>query len=296
MKTVFKKSYVFIAGIALFAMSCVESSTAYKKIKAENDALRLENVKFEEEVNGMLGTLEEVESNFESIRQAENYILVQQQAGMELNSTKRERFKQNMQLITNTLKKNKEQIADLQSQLDKSSIKSASLQKTISRLSSELNQKAIMIASLQEELSRKNIRIDELDGMLASMNEDLEDLATTSATQKEKLDTQDQLLHTAYYCFGTSKELKLQKILSGGGLFSKSKVLQPGFNKDYFLEIDIRKVKEIPLFTGKATLKSSHPQGSYEFVEDDENGDLTFLILDENAFWSLSKYLVIEVK
>ena len=108
------------------------------------------------------------------------------------------------------------------------------------------------------------------------------------------MNTQDKALHTAYYCFGTSKELKEQKILSGGGLFSKSKVLQSGFNKDYFISIDIREVKEIPLFASKAKLKSNHPEGSYEFVED-EDGNLTLKINDEKAFWSLGKYLVIEV-
>ena len=103
--------------------------------------------------------------------------------------------------------------------------------------------------------------------MVASLNEDVEDLSTTTAAQSEKLQEQDKQLHTAYYCFGTAKELKDQKILSGGGLFAKSKVLQSGFN---------------------------HPEGSYEFVKD-EDGNMTLKITDEKAFWSLGKYLVIEV-
>ena len=141
---------------------------------------------------------------------------------------------------------------------------------------------------------RKNVKIQELDATIASLNEDVENLSTTTAAQSEKLKEQDKALHTAYYCFGTSKELKDQKILSGGGLFSKSKVLQAGFNKDYFISVDIREVKEIPLFAGKAKLKSNHPEGSYEFVEDEE-GNLTLVITDAQAFWSLGKYLVIEV-
>ena len=151
-----------------------------------------------------------------------------------------------------------------------------------------------MIVALQEDLAKKNVRIQELDEMVSSLNEDVESLATTAAAQSEKLNAQDKALHTAYYCFGTSKELKEQKILSGGGLFSKSKVLQSGFNKDYFISIDIREVKEIPLFASKAKLKSNHPEGSYEFVED-EDGNLTLKINDEKVFWSLGKYLVIEV-
>ena len=139
-----------------------------------------------------------------------------------------------------------------------------------------------MIVALQEDLAKKNVRIQELDEMVSSLNEDVESLATTAAAQSEKLNAQDKALHTAYYCFGTSKELKEQKILSGG------------FNKDYFISIDIREVKEIPLFASKAKLKSNHPEGSYEFVED-EDGNLTLKINDEKAFWSLGKYLVIEV-
>ena len=184
--------------------------------------------------------------------------------------------------------------AFLEDKLKKSGIQSAALRKTISRLSSELDQKATMIVALQEDLAKKNVRIQELDEMVSSLNEDVENLATTAAVQSEKLNEQDKALNTAYYCFGTAKELKDQKILSGGGLFSKSKVLQSGFNKDYFISVDVREVKEIPLFAAKAKLKSNHPEGSYEFVKD-EDGNLTLNITDPKTFWSLGKYLVIEV-
>jgi len=241
----------------------------------------------------ILGTLNDVEADIQSIRDAENYLNIQQQKG-DLNKSNREQIKENMQLISETLKKNKETISQLEDKLKKSGIQSAALRKTISRLSSELDQKANMIVTLQEDLAKKNVRIQELDEMVASLNEDVEDLSTTTAAQSEKLQEQDKQLHTAYYCFGTAKELKDQKILSGGGLFAKSKVLQSGFNKDYFISIDTREVKEIPLFAGKAKLKSNHPEGSYEFVKD-EDGNMTLKITDEKAFWSLGKYLVIEV-
>ena len=245
-------------------------------------------------MNEILSTLNDVEADIQSIRDAENYLNIQQQTGGEFSKSNREQIKQNMQLISETLKKNKETINQLEDKLKKSGIQSSALKKTINRLSSELDQKATMIVALQEDLAKKNVRIQELDEMVSSLNEDVESLATTAAAQSEKLNEQDKALNTAYYCFGTSKELKDQKILSGGGLFSKSKVLQSGFNKDYFISVDIREVKEIPLFAAKAKLKSNHPEGSYEFVKD-EDGNLTLNITDPRAFWSLGKYLVIEV-
>lgn len=288
------KKVVFATCIcAAMLASCGQNSADYKKLKAENDSLRIENTKSQAEMDEMLATLNEVETDIQSIRDAENYLNMQQQSG-DLAKSNREQIKDNMQLISETLKKNKQQISELQDKMKRSGIQSAALKKTIDRLSSELDQKATMIVTLQEDLAKKNIRIQELDETVASLNEDVENLATTAKAQSEKISSQDKALNTAYYCFGTSKELKDQKILSGGGLFSKSKALQSGFNKDYFISIDIREVKEIPLFAGKAKLKSNNPEGSYEFVKD-EDGNLTLKITDTKAFWSLGKYLVIEV-
>ena len=276
------KKLLLACTCATLLVSCGQNSAEYKKLKAENDSLKIENTKATSEMNEILSTLNDVEADIQSIRDAENYLNLQQQTGGEFSKSNREQIKQNMQLISETLKKNKETISQLEDKLKKS------------RLSSELDQKATMIVALQEDLAKKNVRIQELDEMVSSLNEDVENLATTAAVQSEKLNEQDKALNTAYYCFGTAKELKDQKILSGGGLFSKSKVLQSGFNKDYFISVDVREVKEIPLFAAKAKLKSNHPEGSYEFVKD-EDGNLTLNITDPKTFWSLGKYLVIEV-
>lgn len=179
---------VLIATTICTAMlaSCGQNSAEYKKLKAENDSLRIENTKSNAEMDEILGTLNDVEADIQSIRDAENYLNIQQQKG-DLNKSNREQIKENMQLISETLKKNKQQISELEEKLKKSGIQSAALRKTISRLSSELDQKANMIVTLQEDLAKKNVRIQELDEMVASLNEDVEDLSTTTAAQSEKL-------------------------------------------------------------------------------------------------------------
>jgi len=289
-----KKVLMIGLSSALLFASCVQNSKEYKQLKTENDSLKIESARNTAELNEMLTILDDVEGDIQSIREAENYLNNQQNAGGELTPSKREQIKQNMQLITEIVKKNKQQISDLEDKLKKSNINSDALRKTIARLNSEMDQKVMMIASLQEELANKNIRIQELDEMVSALNEDVEILAATTALQTQSLQAQDKELHTAYYCFGTAKELKDQNILTGGGLFSKSKALESDFNRDYFISIDIREVKEIPLFAGKANLRSNHPDGSYEFVKDADN-NLTLKITDENLFWSLGKYLVVQV-
>ena len=198
------KKVLLVCVCTAMLASCGQNSADYKKLKAENDSLRIENTKNTDELNDMLSTLNDIESDFQSIRDAENYLTIQQQTGGELNQSRRDQIKQNMQLISETLKKNKEQISQLEEKLKKSGIQSSALRKTIDRLSSELDQKATMIVALQEDLAKKNVRIQELDEMVSSLNEDVEKSGLLPlAAQSEKLNAQDKALHTAYYCFGT---------------------------------------------------------------------------------------------
>jgi len=289
-----KNLMLFCASLLLLATSCNYQSSEKEQLKAQNDSLQFENTKNTEEMNSMLDMLDEVETKFQSIRKAENYLTIEQQEGGEMNPSRRKKFAENMNFIAETLEANKKQIEALNDKLKRSGIQSAALRKTINRLSAQLDEKVSMIAELQEELAKKNIHIDELDSQVTSLKDDVEELSATSLNQKDQLSEQDRTLNTAYYCFGTHQELKAQKIITGGSLFSKTKLLTSGFNKDYFIAIDIRDVKEIPLYDKKAKLISIHPEGSYQLVKDEEE-NIVLIIKDYNKFWNLSKYLVIEV-
>ena len=50
-----------------------------------------------------------------------------------------------------------------------------------------------------------------------------------------------------------------------------NKVLKDNdFNKEYFTEIDIRKDKVIKLYSKRAELLTTHPEGSYKLEKDDK--------------------------
>jgi alanyl-tRNA synthetase len=285
------KKIVFLCLCMALCASCVEKSK-YEELKQENELLKIEKEKSSRELNDMLSTLNEVEESLQSMNESEEYLNIRQSG--EITPTVREQIKNNVLLIAKTLKSNREQLAKLEEKMKKSDIRSAELQKTISRLNAEIDRKAGTIASLQEELMKKDIRIRELDETVAALADNLQTLSQTTASQSEQLRAQEKELNRAYYCYGTRRELKEQNILTGGGLFSKPKALQSTFNRDYFIAIDKREVTEIPLFDGKASVRTNHPEGSYELVKDGE-GNLTLRILDIAQFWSFSEYLVIEV-
>ena len=175
-----------------------------------------------------------------------------------------------------------------------SKYQSSQLKQTVDRLSAEIESKTAMITSLQEDLAKRDIRIKELDDAVSDLSGKVTDLSQETEEQKNTISTQDKELNTVFYVFGTTKELKEQKILSGGGLFKAKEVMKGDFNKDYFTKADLRTLKEIPLEMKKAKILTNHPEGSYSLVKNDK-GLLTLVISDPQNFWSLSKYLVVNV-
>ena len=61
------------------------------------------------------------------------------------------------------------------------------------------------------------------------------------------------------------------------------------------LLIFVKTDKEIKLYSKRAELLTTHPAGSYELVKD-AKGQLTLKITNPSQFWSVSRYLVIQVK
>lgn len=269
--------------------SCVKNSSEYKTLQAQNDSLALVNAQNSTELEEILSIFNEVEDNFRSIKSAENYLSVQSNAPGELTPTTRERIHSDMKFITETLDKNRQQIAELESKLKNSSIKSGQLQTTLNNLRTELDQKTMALVALNDELERKNQQIAQLSENVSTLSKDVQDLRVQSNAQQETIDQQQSELNTVYYCFGTSKELKNQKILQG------SDELGTNFNRDYFIRVkDYDKLRAVPLYAKKGKLISKHPEGSYQF-DKDANGQVELRILDPKNFWSLTKYLVVLV-
>jgi hypothetical protein len=286
------KKALAICAFIIALTSCTQYSSEYKRTQNENDSLKLQLLKNEAEMNEMLGILNDIENDIQSIREAEDFLSIQKDS--ELSDSKRQQIKRSMLIITETLRKNKLQLADLQEKLNNSNVQSSALRKTIERLTNDINEKSEIIVKLQDELGQRDEQIKEFAVQVEGLSADIQTLEGVNTSQSALISEQDQSLNQVYYCFGTKKELKEQNIISGGGLFTNSKTLEGEFNREYFISVDKRQVTAIPLYSSKAKVRTNHPAGSYEFFKD-QDGNLTLEIKDVIKFWSLSKYLVIVV-
>ena len=238
------------------------------------------------EINDMMELFNEVEEGFRLISEAENRVnLVKNGEGAD----KAQRIRENIQFIQQRLSQNRELIAKLRQQLRESSIKGDQLKRTLDNLVKQLEEKDGQLRDLRAQLDAKDIHIAELDQTISDLHQDVDNLKGESQQKSNTINTQDKQLHTAWFVFGTKKELKEQGILDGG------KVLQGNFNKIYFTKIDIRVEKEIKLYSKSAKLLTMHPSSSYTLARDSKN-HYVLRINNPQIFWSTSKYLVIQVK
>ena len=284
-----KKLAVLFVCAAMLA-SCDGFKGGSKDLKAENDSLLMELNQRNAELDDMMGTFNEVQEGFRKINAAESRVDLQRGTITENSASAKQQIASDIEFISKQMEENKAQIAKLQAQLKNSSYNSAQMKKAVAALTAELNAKQQRIEELQTELASKNIRIQELDAAVSDLSAAKETLVAENEAKAKTVAEQDKSLNAAWFVFGTKSELKAQKILQSGDVLKSA-----DFNKDYVTQIDIRTTKEIKLYSKRAELLTTHPAGSYELVKDDK-GQLTLKITNPTEFWSISRYLVIQVK
>lgn len=288
-----KKLTFLLVSVAIVLLSGCNSKTQKQQsnvLQTENDSLRSELSKKNADLDDMMGTFNDIQEGFRQINAAQERVDLTRGTISENAASAKQQIANDIAFITKTMDANKHKIAELQMQLKKSGNNSAQLQKAIESMQAELADKAKQIESLQAELASKNIRIQELDNAVTGLKSDKENLISENQAKAKTVAQQDKTINTAWYVFGTKSELKAQKILAKGEVLKNS-----GYDKSYFTQIDVRTTKEINLYSKRASLLTSHPSGSYS-LEKDEKGQMVLRITNPQEFWSVSRYLVIQVR
>ena len=277
---------LFALAFTLF-VSCGNNEKNPQTEKFEqNDSLQKIISQKDNEINDMMETFNQIQEGLREINEAENRVnIVKDGEG----ANKRRQIVENIQFIQNTMKQNRALIEKLRQQMRESSIKGDNMRKTIDELVKQLEEKDQQLRQLRAELDSKDIHIAELDKTVSTLNDNVSTLKTESSQKTETINAQDKQLNTAWFVFGTKKELKAQHIIDG------SRVLESNFNKNYFTKIDIRVEKEIKLYSKSAKILTMHPSSSYT-LHQDANKMYVLRINNPQIFWSTSKYLVIQVK
>lgn len=289
-----KKIYLGAALLAFSLVACdmqKEQKDNNAAVADHSDSLRMVIEQKDNELNDIMITLNQIQEGFRQINEAEGRVSIESNNG---ETSTHKTIVENMAFIHRTMKLNRELIANLKQQLRNTTTANAKLkataEETLAGLMVQMEEKSKEIALLKMELEQKSLLIAEQGQTIASLSSNVDSLISDNAEQSLTMAQQELALNTAWYVFGTKKELREQKILKDGDVLRTS-----DFNKDYFTRIDIRTTNIISLHSKSVKLLTTHPAGSY-VLEKDNNKEYILRITEPQAFWSVSRYLVLSVK
>jgi len=280
---------LMIAVLCLLTLvACKQNSNnaAELALQQQRDSLTRIIEQKDNEIDDMMATMNDIQEGFRAINEAEQRVTI---ASNGEGVSEAESIRENMQFIQNQMQQNRELISKLRNQLRQSSVRADQLRRTLENLTQQLEEKDNQLRQLQAELEAKDVQIGELSQQVNTLSSNVSDLKEESTQKSQTITSQDKQLNTAWFVYGTKKELKEQRIIEDG------KVLRSNFNRDYFTKIDIRIDKEIRLYSRSAKILTAHPQSSYTLLQD-ANKQYILRITNPQLFWSTSKYLVVLVK
>lgn len=289
------KKIVYSVAIVAMLFSCGGNEEV---LVNELEALKQENVELKEKtaeieakdsaLNEYAKFIFEIQNNLDLIRQKESSLMLKSK-NPEFNRTDSSIIN-DLQQLGALLADNKAKVSNMNARLKNSKVQIEELESVVLNLTSQVEERDRQIMGMKGELSDLGVAFDEL---LSAYEENISVIAEKNQT----IEAQEDILNTAYYTFGTTKELKENGVITKEGGFigiGKTNKLNDNLNKEYFTSINIKETKEITLGVSKATLITSHPEGSYKFVGEDNVEKIQ--ITNPEQFWSVFKYLVVETK
>lgn len=278
------KTTAITAFAALLLNACTQdpqTTEPYRQLEEDQRRAQEAVAAKDSTINELFGTFNRISENLRTIR-AKQGELVAPGEHAESEMDLEQRIMADIQQIDALLAENKELVAKLRRQAKGTAGNLAELERTVTDMERSITDKDTEIGVLKEQL--------------ASTNSSLATLIEMYRDKSQLADMQRNELNSAYYVIGSSKELKEKGILTkeGGvaGLGGVNKLNTASLTKDHFASMDITNTTEIHVGGKKAKLATSHPEGSYRF----EDGATKLLITDVDKFWSISKYLVVEVE
>lgn len=241
--------------------------------------------------NLMIGNLEQINQNLDLIRQKQGLI---NSPNVEVPSLK-ERILQNISLINSLLDDNAKKIELLDRQVLDLGKNNKALSRLVKMTRERLQKQEQEILQLKQDLAFEEFKVADLNVMMDEMQVKNEQLESEKENLIEINAQYDKDLNKVYFVYGTETELREKEILNPRSLLHKSS-LATTFNKNrsYFSEFDLRSLTEIPLNGKKAKLLTLHPEDSYR-IEQSSADYCKIIISDAESFWSVSRFLVVQV-
>jgi chromosome segregation ATPase len=285
--------------IATFSCGSVEDSKEYKQLQQKYDSLLAVSTGKSAENAELTKMMDEIQANLDSVAKDQ---LVVGELNKEGYANQKEKIDAMIAGINSYMEQNKEKMEVLEKKLKKSKKGNTALQKMVESLKKQILDKESQIAEMQKTIQGLETQVGELnqtvaskDQEIASKNEELNKKETELMERQKVIDNKETELTTAFYTFGTRKELADQGVIKREGNFlGKISKISEKLDNSKFKKVNIKSLAEIKLgIVKKKKVVSAHPENSYYFTA--VGNEVVLKISDYNKFWSLTKYCVVEI-
>lgn len=285
--------FILFLIVGLCFVGCSENGQkSIDLLSKQVDSLQKENAKKDSDIKDMMSFVGVLADGLDSIAKQEE-ILFYTNKGKEGTVVDREQLKKNLEMFENTLVNQKKRIAQLVDSLKARGESLSKLTSLVTYLNQQMEEKDVLIKSLRSDLESKDVNIAQLQKRVSSLSEDNTRLTEKVEKQVQALTVQSEIINECYVKIGTKKQLSDLGIISGGFL-KKTKVNHDVLQKDKFMRVDIRTFTEIPIQSGDPKILTQMPTSSYRIVKNGKTS--TLYITDPTAFWSVSNFLIIQIK
>lgn len=290
------KTIAYISAIILL-YSC--NNDQFDQCKKENETLLAEKASLDSTLNIVFSAYGEIDSTSRVIEAKKAKVNEIVKKG-KLSEEDKVTILAEMDTINSILENNKNKVSNLEGNLGGKGLEEGF---------------RFMVQSMDEKNASENDDMEEMKSNLAQISHDFSNLfedyvyqeaenmemrEQLTYTTKELEDAQQKLnkakekLHSGWYIIGTRQELKSKGLMYKKGFFD-NRTVDEDFDKNEFKKINIHELKEIILEARRADIVTTHPAESY-YIAGIKKKVNKLVISNPELFWSVSKFLIIEVE
>jgi cell division protein FtsB len=251
-------------------------------LEQQNQQLREEANEKEAAMNEFFEGMLQIRENLTEIKIRQNLITEEARDQENLGQNVRMQIESDLAAINDLMEDNRRRLANLNRQLRNSNVR--------------IEEFELMIADLTSDIENRDSEITRMRQNLEQMQQSNEVLASTIDLLEEEKGTMVEQLNTAWYVYGSERELREHAIIDRrGGLLGigRTTVIRRNLNTEHFSRLDISEVDELEIPATNPNLLSPHPAESYSIEPNGEDGTSRLIIEDPEQFWSYTRFLVV---
>ena len=284
--------FALIAVAVVLAIVAAVLFARYRKVSTEYTNMRLAEETARVGYSEAFNAITEIQDSLNAIAIDDTTVqMLSTGAQSELKVTEavRRQALDRVNVLNESLKRNKEKLRKLEASLRKSGVKVAGLEKMIVTLRQTMIEKEALVAQLTGQ-------VDSLQTTVAGLTTEVKQGQETIRVREQVIEEKRRELATIYYVIGSKKELTtLGFIVAKGGVLGMGKTVEATgrYTESYFTSLDTDQESIVPTSAAKVQVVTAQPPASYELKA--VGGLMEIHILDAREFRKV-KHLVIMTK